>query len=123
MRRRNRRLGLVAVALLLRDDGGSDSSAPAVDVSGIPQEESLLGDPDANVTLIEYADMQCPYCAEYAEQMLPTLVDDYVRPGTVNADFRVGPSSATTPEGGSLRPRRGNAEPDGSSAGALPNQG
>jgi len=82
-------VGLVAVALLLRDDGGSSTSAPAVDVSGIPQEGSLLGDPDANVTLIEYADMQCPFCAEYAEQMLPTLVNDYVRPGKVNADFRV----------------------------------
>jgi protein-disulfide isomerase len=82
-------LVLVGAALLLRDDGGSGSSAPAVDVSGIPQEGSLLGDPDTDVTLIEYADMQCPYCAEYAEQMLPTLVDDYVRPGRVTADFRV----------------------------------
>jgi protein-disulfide isomerase len=82
-------VSLVAVALLMRDDGGSGSSTPAVDVSGIPQEGSLLGDPDASVTLIEYADMQCPYCAEYADAMLPTLVNDYVRPGTVNADFRV----------------------------------
>ena len=81
-------IALVAGALLLRDDGGG-SSAPAVDVSGIPQEGSLLGDPNASVTLIEYADMQCPFCAEYAEQMLPTLVNDYVRPGKVNADFRV----------------------------------
>ena len=82
-------VGLVAGALLLRDDGGSGSSAPAVDVSGIPQQGSLLGDPDATVTLIEFADMQCPFCAEYAEQMLPTLVNDYVRPGNVKADFRV----------------------------------
>ncbi len=82
-------IALVAGALLLRDDGGSGSSAPAVDVSGVPQEGSLLGDPDASVTLIEYADMQCPFCAEYTEQMLPTLVNDYVRPGKVNADFRV----------------------------------
>jgi protein-disulfide isomerase len=80
---------LVAGALLLRDDGGGGSSAPAVDVSGIPQQGSLLGDPDATVTLIELADMQCPFCAEYSEQMIPTLVNDYVRPGKVKADFRV----------------------------------
>jgi protein-disulfide isomerase len=81
---------LVAAALLLRDDGDGGSAAPpAVDVSGIPQTGSILGDPDAGVTLIEFADMQCPFCAVYAEEMLPTLVDDYVRPGSVNADFQV----------------------------------
>jgi protein-disulfide isomerase len=80
-------IALVAGALLLRDDGGS--SAAAVDVSGIPQEGSLLGDPNASVRLIEYADMQCPFCAEYSERMVPTLVNDYVGSGKVNADFRV----------------------------------
>ncbi len=80
---------LVAGALLLRDDGESGSPAAEVDLSGIPQEGSLLGDPDATVTLIEFADMQCPFCAEYSETMVPTLVNDYVRPGRVRADFRV----------------------------------
>jgi protein-disulfide isomerase len=80
---------LVAAALLLRDDGGSRGSAPAgVDLTGIPQDGSSLGDANAPVTLVEYADMQCPFCADWSEEMLPTLVTDYVRPGNVRADFR-----------------------------------
>jgi protein-disulfide isomerase len=83
---------LVAVALLSRDDDGSNgssgSSTALVDVNGIPQAGAVLGDPDANVTLIEYADLQCPACREYTEQVVPTLVDDYVRPGRVKAEFR-----------------------------------
>ena len=82
-------VALVAGALLLRDDGGSSASpTPVVDFTGIPQEGAVLGDPGATVRLIEYADLQCPFCRQYAEDVLPTLVNDYVRPGRVQAEFR-----------------------------------
>jgi protein-disulfide isomerase len=80
---------LVAAALLLRDDSSpSASPTPVVDLSGIPQDGAFLGNEDTNVTLIEYADLQCPGCRSYAENVLPVLVDDYVRPGRVRAEFR-----------------------------------
>jgi protein-disulfide isomerase len=93
-------LALVAGALLLRDDGGSSASpTPVVDFTGIPQQGAVLGDPSATVRLIEYADLQCPFCRQYAEDVLPTLVNDYVRPGRVQAEFRgmtfIGPDSVT----------------------------
>lgn len=81
---------LVAVALLARssDDESSGSPTPVVELDGIPQDGAILGDPEATVTLIEYADLQCPACRQYAENVLPILVDDYVRPGRVKAEFR-----------------------------------
>lgn len=80
---------LVAAALLLRDDSSpSASPTPVVDFSGIQQDGAFLGDDDTEVTLIEYADLQCPACRTYAESVLPVLVDDYVRPGRVRAEFR-----------------------------------
>lgn len=93
-------LALVAGALLLRDDGGSSASpTPVVDFTGIPQEGAVLGDPSATVRLIEYADLQCPACRGYTEEVQPTLVADYVRPGRVQAEFRgmtfIGPDSET----------------------------
>ena len=82
-------VALVAVALLLRDEGASSGSpTPVVDFTGIPQEGAFLGDPNATVKLIEYADLQCPACREYTEEVVPTLVTDYVRPGRVQAEFR-----------------------------------
>jgi len=82
-------LALVAVALI----GRSDSSAPAtetpvVNLNGIPQHGSVLGSPDATVTLIEWADPQCPGCRLYTEEFFPTVVTEYVRPGKVNTEFR-----------------------------------
>ena len=49
------------------------------------------------MTLVEYADLQCPYCAQWALDALPTLVEDYVKPGKLRIVFRglafIGPDS------------------------------
>ena len=37
---------------------------------------------------MEFADLQCPFCREYALQVLPQLVQDYVRSGKVRMEFR-----------------------------------
>jgi protein-disulfide isomerase len=64
---------------------------------GVPQDGIALGNPDAPLTLVEYADLQCPYCAEWARDVLPAIVDEYVRPGHVRLVFRglyfLGPDS------------------------------
>jgi len=93
-------VALVAAALLLRDDGGSDSPpAQLVDLESIPQDGLTLGSPDATVTLIEYADFQCPFCRAYAVDVFPTVLEEYVRPGRVRSEYRglafLGPDSET----------------------------
>jgi protein-disulfide isomerase len=68
-------------------------------LDGIPQNGTALGRADAPVTLVEYADLQCPYCAQWALGVLPTLVEDYVRAGQLRIEFRglafIGPDSET----------------------------
>lgn len=63
----------------------------------MPQQGVALGSPKAPVTLVEYADLQCPFCAEWAHRTLPVLVDQYVRTGKVRIVFRglafIGPDS------------------------------
>ncbi|HZV75179.1 MAG TPA: thioredoxin domain-containing protein [Conexibacter sp.] len=56
--------------------------------AGIPQNGIALGDPRAPVTFVEFADLQCPVCRAYAQQVLPTLVTDYVRTGKIKMTFR-----------------------------------
>ena len=67
--------------------------------AGIPQHGNVLGSPKAPVTLVEYADLQCPYCGEFARNALATIVRTYVRTGKVRLVFRglafVGPDSET----------------------------
>ena len=55
---------------------------------GIPQDGETLGDPDSPVTLVVFADPQCPACAAFAVETLPQLIDRYVRPGDLRIQYR-----------------------------------
>jgi protein-disulfide isomerase len=46
------------------------------------------GDPDAPVTLEEYSDYLCPFCARHFEQTMPALMERYVAAGQVLYVFR-----------------------------------
>ncbi len=52
-----------------------------IDVSGAP----VKGDPDAPVTIVEFADFQCPYCAN-AQPLIKQVLDAY--PGKVKLAFK-----------------------------------
>jgi protein-disulfide isomerase len=86
--------------------------APATTLlRGIPQQGAALGSPSAPVTLIEYADLQCPYCGEWARNVFPQLVRDYVRTGKLRIVYRglafIGPDSYTALQTAVAAGRRG----------------
>jgi protein-disulfide isomerase len=64
---------------------------------GIPQQLNVLGKAGAPVTMVEFADLQCPFCKTYALDALPDLVKSYVRPGKAKFVFSgmhfIGPDS------------------------------
>jgi protein-disulfide isomerase len=69
--------------------GGDDAAQVAALFKGVPQSGVTLGDPKSKVTLLEFADLQCPFCAEYSNQALPTVVDKYVRTGRLKYQLRL----------------------------------
>lgn len=83
-------VALIAVAVVSRsdDDSATPTTTSTLDLAGIPQDGTVLGSPDAEVTLIEYADLQCPACRAYTETVLPDVVARYVKPGDVKLEFR-----------------------------------
>lgn len=65
---------------------------------GLRQDGVTLGDPNAPVTIVEFIDLQCPFCAAYAIDMQPKVVAEVVRSGeaklTVQPLAFLGPDSA-----------------------------
>jgi protein-disulfide isomerase len=96
-------IGLAAVVVagaILLSSGGDDNpgaaGAPQASASanedvyaGIPQNGMRLGKAHAPATLVEIADLQCPFCARYSVQALPTIVKDYVRPVRLSYELRL----------------------------------
>lgn len=48
----------------------------------------VLGRSDAPVTLVEFADYQCPYCGKFARTVQPALVTQYVDTGVLQIVWR-----------------------------------
>jgi protein-disulfide isomerase len=105
-------LVVVVVAIVVSQNGADDEAEPAASgaraqprqsaavgelFGGIPQRGVTLGEPDAPATLIEFADLQCPFCAQYTTGALPAVIDDYVRTGRLKLELRllrfIGPDS------------------------------
>ncbi|MBV8746234.1 MAG: DsbA family protein [Xanthobacteraceae bacterium] len=53
-----------------------------------PLGDVVLGSPDAPVTIIEYASMTCPHCAQFQAKTFPKLKERYIDTGKVRYIFR-----------------------------------
>jgi protein-disulfide isomerase len=105
-RARTLRLGLVVLAavvvvaalVIISSSGGgkspsskaSTAAASAVDalLVGIPQSATTLGSPTAPITVTEYGDLECPFCADFAKGAENNLISSDVRSGKVKLVYR-----------------------------------
>lgn len=53
-----------------------------------PGDPMAIGDADAPVVLVNYSDWRCPFCAKYARDIEPTLIDEYVDVGKLRIEWR-----------------------------------
>jgi len=77
----------------LPSGGGAPTAPSAPEVPSGPVDVSLdddpvLGDKDAPITIVEFSDYECPFCGRYFTQTYPQLKKDYVDSGKVKIVFR-----------------------------------
>lgn len=69
---------VASLVLLAGCTGASDRPEPA---ASPPAPFNVLGPADAPLTIIEFTDLQCPYCARFARETFPRLRREYVDTG------------------------------------------
>ena len=74
------------------DQAGAGSTKKDPDVAELmapgPLEDIVMGKPDAPVTIVEYASMTCPHCAQFHTAVLPQLKAKYIDNGEVRLILR-----------------------------------
>lgn len=88
------RLALVAPLLVLLAACGGSTEPPqdTVPVADLMAPQALpdnaIGDPDAPVTIVEYASMTCPHCATFHNEVFAEFKATYIDTGQVYFVFR-----------------------------------
>jgi protein-disulfide isomerase len=75
----------------------TNPSAPSAPVDVDADDDAILGDPNAKVTIIEFSDYQCPFCARFWSDTLPLIKKEYIDTGKVNLVFRDFPLNSIHP--------------------------
>jgi protein-disulfide isomerase len=85
-------IGVFVVALLvvfLFMTSSNDTNIQESDkTTEINFSELIIGDPEAPVTIIEYADYKCPECGKHHQDVGKRIIEDYVNTGIVKIVFR-----------------------------------
>jgi protein-disulfide isomerase len=54
----------------------------------ITKDDRILGNPDAPITIVEYASLTCPHCAHFANDVLPEIKKEWIDTGKVKLVLR-----------------------------------
>jgi len=93
---------VIAVVLIVTTSGGDGPTGAAkntkASVAGVPEMKAMLagepqdgiqiGNPKATTKVVEFIDAQCPICQEYANNVFPTINQDYIRSGKIVYETR-----------------------------------
>lgn len=83
-------IGVLAYSMMNRRPRGADKPLDVAvtqqELAGVPGAASL-GREDAPVVIYEFADFQCPHCAEWSSLMEPLIRERLVQPGLVRYVF------------------------------------
>ncbi|MEK7608665.1 MAG: DsbA family protein [Patescibacteria group bacterium] len=99
--------GIIIAGAVIYSNGGflgtpRNAEPPAAAGLEVQADDVVLGNAKAKVTIIEYGDYQCPYCAKFFAEVEPAIKEKYVKTGKAKFIFRsfqfLGPESGVAAE-------------------------
>lgn len=71
------------------NDDGSSANHSRISFETLTSDGSpVQGDPSARITLVEFGDFQCEFCARFAKETEPQIYQNYVQTGKINMVFK-----------------------------------
>lgn len=85
------------VQVAARGETGVDNTDAPVSALQLSSDDHVMGNPNANVLIIEYSDPECPFCKRFHETMLQ-IMDNYGKTGSVAWVYRHWPLDQLHPK-------------------------
>jgi protein-disulfide isomerase len=85
---------LLGVLSLLLVSGSPEAAGPhplfadAQTLLQVTKDDRILGNPEAPITIIEYASLTCPHCGHFANDVLPEIKKQWIDTGKVKLVLR-----------------------------------
>ncbi len=80
-----------------KDAAAADSQPAAIiteeQMKALPEDDPVIGNADAAVTIVEFSDFQCPFCKAFVDESYPQLKKDFIDTGKVKLIYRDYPLS------------------------------
>ncbi len=83
--------GAVNTGVVQQVTGDTQKVGGVVNVSA--DDDAVLGDPNAPITLIEFSDFQCSFCRKFMKETLPQIKKEYIDTGKARLVYRDFPLS------------------------------
>ncbi len=85
-------LGVVSIVLVPPEPVPAAAPHPllaeAQTVLALTKDDRILGNPDAPITIVEYASLTCPHCAHFTNDVLPELKKKWIDTGKAKLVLR-----------------------------------
>ncbi|MEP7167432.1 MAG: DsbA family protein [Candidatus Woesebacteria bacterium] len=86
-------VGSAGVPTAIANNGNTAPTQPAPGDNGAPvkvsvDDDAVLGDKNAKVTLIDFSDYECPFCKRHFTDTYPQLKKDFIDTGKVKMVYR-----------------------------------
>ena len=79
-------IGILFGILVSYDQNDPDSNV--LSKKNLLDGASILGDPNAKITIVEFGDYQCTFCYKFHQDILPILKNEYINSGKIKMVFK-----------------------------------
>ena len=86
-------VGLEGGAVVDPGYGEADVPSAPIDMESLMDDDAIKGDPNAPVTIVEWSDFECPFCARFYSDTLSLIDEKYIQTGKVKLVYRDFPLS------------------------------